>query len=48
MLSKQVIYNKIEQCLISIPGDFVTEKHVRLRMQNNLMWHKFNVELKDQ
>ena len=35
MLSKQVIYNKIEQCLISIPGDFVVEKHVRLQMQNN-------------
>ena len=38
MLSKQVNYNKIEQCLISIAGDFVTEKHVRLQMQNNLMW----------
>ena len=35
-LSKQVIYKKIEQCLISIPGDFfVTEKHVRLQVQNN-------------
>ena len=31
MLSNQVIYNKIEQCLISIPGDFsLIEKHVRL------------------
>ena len=29
-LSKQVIYSKIEQCLISIPGDFVIEKHVRI------------------
>ena len=37
-LNKQVIYNKIKQCLISIPGDIVTEKHVRLQMQNNLMW----------
>ena len=46
-LSRQVIYNKIEQCLISIPGDFVTEKHVRLRMQNNLM-RQFNAELMDQ
>ena len=36
-LNKQVIYSKIEQCLISIPGDFVAEKHVRLQMQNNLM-----------
>ena len=36
-LNKQVIYNKIEQCLISIPGDFVAEKQVRLRMQDNLM-----------
>ena len=35
MLSKQDIYNKIEQGLISIPGDFVIEKHVRLRMQKN-------------
>ena len=34
---KQVINNKIEQCLNSILGDFATEKHVRLRMQNNLM-----------
>ena len=38
MLSKQVIYNKIEQHLISIPGDFVAEKHVILQMQNNWMW----------
>ena len=38
MLGKQVIYNKIEQCLISIPGDFVVEKHVRLLMQNDLLW----------
>ena len=30
MLSNQVIYNKIEQGLISIPSDFVIEKHVRL------------------
>ena len=35
MLSKQVIYNKIEQSLISILGDFVIEKHVRLQMQKN-------------
>ena len=35
MLSKQVIYNKIKQCLISILGDFVIEKHVRLQMQKN-------------
>ena len=34
-LSNQVIYNKIKQCLISVPGDFVIEKHVRLRMQRN-------------
>ena len=32
MLSKQVIYNKIEQCLISILGDIVIEKHVRLQI----------------
>ena len=32
MLSDQVIYNKIEQCLINILGDFVIEKHVRLRI----------------
>ena len=38
MLGKQVIYNKIKQCLISIPGDFVVEKHVRLLMQNDLLW----------
>ena len=31
MLSNQVIYNKIEQCLISILVDFsVIEEHVRL------------------
>ena len=30
MLSDQIIYNKIEQCLINIPGDFVIKKHVRL------------------
>ena len=36
-LNKQVIYNKIKQCLINILGDFVAEKHVRLQMQNNLM-----------
>ena len=30
MLSDQVIYNKIEQCLINILDDFVIEKHVRL------------------
>ena len=30
MLSDQVIYNKIEQGLINIPDDFVTEKHVSL------------------
>ena len=30
MLSDQIIYNKIEQCLINILGDFVIEKHVRL------------------
>ena len=35
MLSKQVIYNKIEQCLISILGDFVIDKCVRLQMQKN-------------
>ena len=35
MLSKEVIYNKIEQALISILGDFVIEKHVRLWMQKN-------------
>ena len=46
-LSRQVIYNKIEQCLISTPCDFVAEKHVRLQMQNNLM-QQFNAELRDQ
>ena len=35
MLSNQVIYNKIEQGLINIPGDFVIEKHVRLQNWNN-------------
>ena len=35
ILSNQVIYNKIEQGLISILGDFVIEKHVRLQIQNN-------------
>ena len=35
MLSNQVIYNKIEQCLISTLGDFVVEKHVRLPNWNN-------------
>ena len=35
MLSNQVIYNKIEQGLISIPSDFVIEKHVRLQNWNN-------------
>ena len=35
MLSNQVIYNKIKQCLISILGDFVVEKHVRLQIWNN-------------
>ena len=46
-LSKQVIYNKIEQCLVSIPGDFVIEKHVRLIMQCN-QCGKLNAELLDQ
>ena len=32
MLSDQVIYNKIEQGLINILGDFVVEKHVRLQI----------------
>ena len=32
MLRDQVIYNKIELGLINIPGDFVTEKHVRLQI----------------
>ena len=32
-LSKQVIYNKIKQCLIGIPSDFIVKKHVRLIMQ---------------
>ena len=31
ILSDRVIYNKIEQGLIPIPGDFVVEKHVRLQ-----------------
>ena len=35
MLSNQVIYNKIEQGLISIPDDPVVEKHVRLQNWNN-------------
>ena len=35
MLSNQSIYNKIEQCLISIQSDFVVEKHVRLQNWNN-------------
>ena len=35
MLSKQVIYNKIEQGLVSILGGFVVEKHVRPQIQNN-------------
>ena len=26
----QSIYNEIKWCLLSIPSDFVTEKHVRL------------------
>ena len=37
MLSKQAIYNKIKQWLISVLGDFIIEKHVRLQMQNNLL-----------
>ena len=35
MLSNQVSYNKIEQSSISILGDFVIEKHVRLQNWNN-------------
>ena len=30
ILSDEIIYNKIEQCLSYILGDFVVEKHVRL------------------
>ena len=30
ILSGEVIYNKIEQGLICIPGDLVIEKHARL------------------
>ena len=29
-LSDQIVYNKIEQCLINILGDVVAKKHVRL------------------
>ena len=29
-LNKQAIYNKMKQFLISILGDFVVKKHVRL------------------
>ena len=37
-LNNQVIYNKIEQCLIGIPRDFChVEKHVRLI--NAKMWN---------
>ena len=32
ILSDEIIYNKIKQGLIYIPGDFVIEKHVRLRI----------------
>ena len=32
MLSYEVIYNKIKQGLINIPGDFVIKKHARLRI----------------
>ena len=32
ILNDEIIYNKIEQGLINIPGDFVVEKHVRLRI----------------
>ena len=32
ILKDEIIYNKIEQCLINILGDFVIKKHVRLRM----------------
>ena len=35
MLSNQFIYNKIKQGLISMLGDFVIEKHVRLQNWNN-------------
>ena len=35
MLSNQVIYNKVDQGLISILSDFVIEKHVRLQNWNN-------------
>ena len=30
ILNDEMIYNKIEQGLINIPGDFVIQKHVRL------------------
>ena len=32
ILSDEIIYNKIKQGLSYIPGDFVIEKHVRLRI----------------
>ena len=32
ILSGEIIYNKIEQGLICIPGDHVTMKHARLWM----------------
>ena len=32
ILSDEIIYNKIEQGLRYIPGDFVVKKHVRLRI----------------
>ena len=32
ILSDEIIHNKIEQGLSYMPGDFVIEKHVRLRI----------------
>ena len=33
----EIIYNKIKQGLINIPGDFVIEKHVRLRIPEKII-----------
>ena len=48
MLSNQVIYNKIKQGLISIPGDFVIEKHVRLQIGIIISCGKFIMNCKNQ
>ena len=48
MLSKQVIYNKIEQGLIGIQSDFIIKMHVRLTCGIIISCSKFIMTCKSQ